>query len=142
MHRATIRGHQVICSAFIQKQGKFLTVFDPGFRVWRVPGGRAEWGEGVEETLLREMSEETGVQFDHPRFLGFGQDQQFYHADNKETSRLVLYFYVKTDKELNLDPAEASDHRWVSLEELKHMDNVEGALVDFFQRFPESLVDA
>ncbi|MBI2484252.1 NUDIX hydrolase [Candidatus Uhrbacteria bacterium] len=136
MHHATIQGHQVICSAFIEKRGLFLVVFDPGFHVWRVPGGRAEWGETVEETLLREMKEETGVLFDQPRFLGFGQDQQFHIADNKETSRFVLYFYVKTDQEIHLDPLEASDHRWVSFEELGRLDNAEGALADLFRRFP------
>lgn len=31
----------------------------PRFRVWRVPGGRPERGEKLEETLLREMQEET-----------------------------------------------------------------------------------
>ncbi|MBI4250564.1 NUDIX hydrolase [Candidatus Uhrbacteria bacterium] len=138
MEKEVLQGHQVACSAFIEKGGKFLAVFDPGFRVWRVPGGRPEWGETVEETLIREMREETSIQFEQPRFLGFGQDQQFHIVRNKETSRVVLYFHVKTDKEPLLDPEEAQDHRWVSLEEMKKLNPIEGALVDFFQRFPDA----
>ena len=76
MEKSTIRGHQVVCSAFIEKDNKFLIVFCPKFKVWRVLGGRAEWGEKLEETLLREMEEETGVKFKNPIFLGWGQDQQ------------------------------------------------------------------
>lgn len=137
MPRAELQGHQVSCSAFIEKNGKFLFVFDPGFEVWRVPGGRPEWGETVEQTLLREMHEETGVRFEDPRFLGFGQDQQYNIAYQKETSRLVLYFHLKTDKELTLDPTEASDHRWMSMDELRAHDTLEGALRDFFCRNPD-----
>jgi|GEM_PF-1485651 len=134
----TLQGHQVACSAFIEKEGKFLAVFDPGFRVWRVPGGRPEFGETVEQTLLREMEEETGIRFEQPRFLGFGQDQQFHIANNKETSRVILYFHVRTDKEPILDPEEAQDHKWVSIEEMKKLNPLEGALNDFFRRFPDA----
>ena len=63
MARLELRGHQVVCEAFIEKEGKFMILFCPKFKVWRVPGGRAEWGEKIEDTLLREMKEETGISF-------------------------------------------------------------------------------
>lgn len=108
----------------------------PKFKAWRVPGGRAEHGEKIEETLLREMKEETGVVFDNPLFVGWGQDQQFHVAMQKETSRLIMFFHVKTNKELQLDPDEAEEFKWVTIPELKSLSNKEGALIDFFQRNP------
>ena len=74
MERSKLRGHQVICSAFIEKDNRFLIVMCPRFKVWRVPGGRTEHGEQLEETLIREMREETGITFENPLFVGFGQD--------------------------------------------------------------------
>ena len=106
----------------------------PRFKVWRVPGGRAEHGEKLEETLLREMKEETGIQFEAPKFIGWGQDQQFHFKANYQTSRLLMFFHVKTDAELTLDPDEAEDSKWVTLDELKQIQNKEGALTDLFNR--------
>lgn len=134
--RAKLRGHQVVCSAFIKKDNKFLIVMCPGFKVWRVPGGRAEHGEKLEKTLFREMREETGIEFKNPKFIGWGQDQQFLVRGQKETSRLIMFFYIETDREPNLDPSEAEDYKWVTLGELKSIKNKEGALTDFFKRNP------
>ena len=137
---AQLRGHQVICSAFIEKDGKFLIVMCPRFKVWRVPGGRTEHGERLEDTLIREMKEETGLSFQNPRFIGFGQDQQFHVRDQKETSRLIMFFHVKTSQEPKLDPDEAEQHKWVTLDELKKIDNKEGALTDLFNRNPKLIL--
>ena len=136
MERAQLRGHQVICSAFIEKNGKFLMVMCPRFKVWRVPGGRTEHGEKLEDTLIREMKEETGIIFKNPTFVGFGQDQQFHVKAQKETSRLIMFFHVKTNQEPKLDPEEAEEHKWVTLDYLKKLKKKEGALTDLFNRNP------
>lgn len=136
MNRSPLRGHQVICSAFIEKDQKVLIVMCPRFQVWRVPGGRTEHGEQIEETLLREMQEETRISFENPIFIGFGQDQQFHVMKQLETSRLLMFFHVKTSEDPTLDPDEASDHKWVTIDELKQIENKEGGLDDFFKRYP------
>jgi 8-oxo-dGTP pyrophosphatase MutT (NUDIX family) len=43
----------------------------PKFLLWRVPGGRPDEGEKIEETLIREMFEETGILFQMPKFVGW-----------------------------------------------------------------------
>ncbi len=134
---ALLRGHQVICSAFIEKNRKFLIVMCPRFKVWRVPGGRTEHGERLEETLIREMKEETGISFQNPKFIGFGQDQQYHVRDKRETSRLIMFFHVKTNQEPILDPDEAEQKRWVTLNDLKKIGDKEGALTDLFNRNPK-----
>ena len=137
MKKSKLRGHQVICSAFIEKDNQFLVVMCPRFDVWRVPGGRTEHGEKLEETLIREMQEETEIKFKNPLFVGFGQDQQFHVANKMETSRLLMFFHVKTNKDPKLDPSEAKDFKWVTLDDLKKIENKEGALTDLFNRNPD-----
>lgn len=49
--------------ALIVNEGKFLVMHNSGVKedLWELPGGRMEYGETAEETLMREISEETGV---------------------------------------------------------------------------------
>lgn len=94
-------------------------VMDPNFKVWRVPGGRAEHGERLEETVIRELKEETQIDFEDPELLGFGQDRQMHLTDERETSRVIFYFHVQTNQEPVLDPKEADDHKWLTFNEIK-----------------------
>lgn len=135
--KAKLRWHQVICSAFIEKNWRILIVRCPWFKVWRVPGGRAEHGEKLEETLVREMKEETNIKFKNPKFIGYWYDQQFHIQRQLETSRLIIFFHVKTNIEPKLDPKEAESHKWVTIDELKSIKNKEWALSDFFNINPD-----
>ncbi len=131
-----VKGPTVVCSAFIERGGKFLLVFCPRFKVWRVPGGRAEFEEKLEKTLKREMKEEIGVEVEKPRFVGWGQDHQFHVKDEKRTSRLLMFFHAEVEGELTLDPDEAENHKWVTFGELREHPDKEGALDDFLQKSP------
>ena len=127
----------LVTSAFVEKDNKFLLVYDPKFKIWRVPGGRVEFGEKVEDCLAREMKEELNLDIQNPLFLGFGQDQQYHHVRGHNTSRLLLYYYVKTNEKLIIDKEEASDYKWIKLEELKNHENLEEGMIDLFKRFPD-----
>ena len=145
MTNIEVKGPQVVCSAFIENtigsERKFLLVLCSGFKVWRVPGGRAEFGENIEDTLVREMEEETGIKFENPRFLGYGQDEQFLYTLNKTRSRLLMFFHVKLKKsdedKIKLDPEEAEDFKWVTIEEMRKIKNKEGALTVFLDKNPK-----
>ena len=131
-----VKRPEVICSAFIEKGGKFLLVFCPRFKVWRVPGGRVEFDETLEETVVREMGEEIGIRIKDPKFLGYGQDHQFHFRKKMETSRLLMFFHARIDEEPKVDPDEAEDFKWVSFDEIKGIEKKEGAITDLFKRNP------
>jgi 8-oxo-dGTP diphosphatase len=98
----------------------------PAAGEWSVPGGRVQVGEELHEAVVREVSEETGVEVVVERFLGWveriGDGHHF----------VILDFAVSV-----LDPAQvpvagddAAEVAWVSLSELDGMHLVDG-LLDF-----------
>ena len=129
-------GPAVVCSGFIKKDNKFLMVFCPRFKVWRVPGGRVEFTETLEQTFLREMKEEIGLDLTEPKFIGWGRDNQYHVRDQHETSRLLMFFYVKINQEPIVDPDEAEEFKWVTIQEMRDEKNKEGALTDFLNKNP------
>ena len=128
-----------VISGFIKKGNKYLVVYDPRFNdkgFWRVPGGRPEDDEKVEDTLKREIKEELGLDIKIKRFLGFGQDYVLIRRKGYNRSRVILYFECEVlAGEPKIDNYEATELKWVTLDEMKKIKPLEPALHDFFKRF-------
>lgn len=133
---------RAVCSAFIKKDGKYLFVYDPFFKKWRVPGGKLEKYEKTEDCATREVKEETNFDVRGHKFLGFGQDAHtaFFRklGYKKKCPRIILYFRVDVfgKAEFKPDPNEISKYKWLTLKEIKKHSNKEGALGDLFKRNP------
>ena len=75
--------------AIVRRAAEILVVRDPGR--WHIlPGGRREPGETIEQTLRREILEETGWEIGAPRLLGC---KHFHHL----TPRPANYPYPYPD---------------------------------------------
>jgi 8-oxo-dGTP diphosphatase len=92
---------------------------------WSVPGGRVEQGETVREAVVRELREETGLDGECDRFVGW-------------VERIgVGYHYVILDFIVRVEPAEgvagddATDVRWVPVDDVANWPQVVPGLVDF-----------
>ena len=81
-----------------------------------VPGGHIELGETIEESLIREVKEETNLDISNIEFICF---QEFIYDDLFWKRRHYLFFdyACKTDStEVKLN-SEAQEYTWVSVED-------------------------
>ncbi len=83
--------------AIIMKDGKLLMVGNDRNYLYSV-GGRVKFGETAEETVVREVFEETGVMMEVDR-LGFVHENYFYGDAPSNLNKLIyeisFFFYMK-----------------------------------------------
>lgn len=86
-----------------------------------IPGGHVELGETIEQAVIREAKEETGLDVYDLQFINF---QEFIHDPAFWKKRHFIFFdYVcKTDSlEVQLND-EAQEHVWVKLDVALHLE--------------------
>lgn len=105
--------------AVIEKDGKVLLVKrnnEPFKNYWCLPGGHIDFGETAEEAIVREVREETGLNF-KPKFLGY-RDEIYpdinWHGE-------VLIFYGEAKGKEAFDKKEILDIKWVDIDEAINM---------------------
>jgi len=95
---------------------------DPGKGKWSIPGGLVELGETVEQTVIREVKEETGLDVEKPEHIDV--------VDNivKDSNGKIKYHFVIIDYFLKLKGGtlkaadDAEELRWVALDEAEEYD--------------------
>ena len=134
--------HRVVSTAIIHKDGKYLIVKrSPNKKVfpsrWTVPGGGLEvsdyintpkttpdaWYFAIENSLKREIKEEVGLEVEKLKYL---LDLVFIRPDNVPVVTLSYYCDWKSG-EVKLNE-ENVDYKWVTYEEAKNYDLIEGIL--------------
>ena len=115
----------VRAGAIIMKNGKLLMVSNGGDYLYSV-GGRLKFGETAEDTVVREVLEETGVQMEIDR-LGFVHENYFYGDAPSNLNKLIyeitFFFYMKVPDTFapiseSFTEDNSKEHlRWVSLDE-------------------------
>lgn len=84
---------------------------------WCLPGGHIDQYEPSEKAIIREVKEETGLDYS-PHFLCY-LDEIF---PDMELHNVVMMFYGKATSTPKADPVEVSDIGWFPLEEALKMD--------------------
>ena len=83
---------------------------------WDLPGGHIDEGESIEETIKREVLEETGLSVEIGPIINvveFAKD----HKAFKEEKRGLRYIALTTDTEVVLNEDEHSEFKWLSFDE-------------------------
>ena len=133
--------HEVAITAIVVKDGKYLIARRspkkkrfPG--MWTVPGGKMEtsdylqlpkdteyyWYNVLERTLRRELKEEVEIEVDNIRYV---TSLATVHADGSPSLVIsCLADYISGDIKLQED--ELDQHAWVSLEEAKNYQLIDG----------------
>lgn len=104
-------------AVIINKSGKILTIrrsaTDPHRPLtWDLPGGEVEVGEELEDSLRREIKEETGMEVDEPKLHGvigrFNQRQEYW---------VTIAYVIKSKTDEVVLSSEHDEYRWVTKEE-------------------------
>lgn len=142
MEIQNIELHRIVSTAIIYKDDKYLIIkrslnkkVFPGR--WTVPGGGLEvtdyintpkttpdaWYYAIENSLKREIKEEVGLEVEKLKYL---LDLTFIRPDKIPVVTLSYYCDWKSG-EVKLND-ENIDYRWVTVDEAKNYDLIEGIL--------------
>src|SRR3989338_2196561 len=110
---------RVTACAILEKDNKLLLIkrnTEPFKGYWSLPGGHIDFGESAETAVIREVKEETGLEF-KPTFLGYRDElhpEIGWHAE-------VLLFYGPFSGKESIDGKEVSSIEWVNTKEAAKM---------------------
>lgn len=106
------------CGVLVEDRGRFLFLErakDPARGKLGLPGGFVDPGEGVEQALAREVSEEIGGTLASFSFLGSFPNQYPFAGVTYHTCDLYFRAELATDPAgLTADPSEVSALRWLT----------------------------
>lgn len=133
--------HEVVITAIIVKDGKYLiTRRSPNKKrfpgMWTVPGGKMEtsdylrlpkdtehyWYNVLERTLRREVKEEAGIDIDSIEYV---TSLATIHGDGNP-SLVISCMADYVSGEVKLQEDELDQYAWVSLEEAKNYQLIDG----------------
>lgn len=112
------------CHALIQEADRFLLVQrarPPLAGHWGLPGGGVELGETVEQALLREVREETGLTVALDRFLGYADAIEHDEQGRVRYHYVILYFLAHPTGGELAAADDAAAVRWVTPEESRRL---------------------
>jgi len=111
---------------------------DPGKGKWSIPGGLVELGENVEQTVIREVEEETGLHVGKPEHIdvvdSITRDE---NGDIKYHFVIIDYFVELKGGTLKAS-SDAEELRWVAFDQVGEYDLTK-TFRAFFQRNKERL---
>jgi 8-oxo-dGTP diphosphatase len=86
-----------VAAAIFNTQGEVLLQKRKDVNKWCVISGHVEFGETVEDAILREIKEETGIDAIVIRFIGVysSAGSQTYHYENRTVQYVTLYFEAR-----------------------------------------------
>ncbi|MFC1722418.1 NUDIX hydrolase [Patescibacteria group bacterium] len=107
------------------------------------PGGGLNVGEKLEDALIREVTEETGIRIEISSLLDI-DDVLFYYEPLDEAYHNMSFFYMCTPfstvliKDEDMDPSEESEKpRWIKIDSIKDYDMQVGTF-DVLQKVIEA----
>lgn len=118
-----------VAAVIFNSDGKVLLHRRKGVNKWCVISGHVEFGETIEQAILREIKEETNVDADILRFIGVYSSplNQTYHYNDKRVQYVTSYFEAILNDEIDTSYSnnETQELRFFNVDDLpSEMDQI------------------
>ena len=130
-HCGRFANRGVSIDAVIIKDNKILLIqrgVEPNKRFWGTPGGYVSWDESTEETVKREVKEETSLDVIETKLVGV------YSSPSRHPKQVInLVYLVKVNDGEAIHGDDAMDAKWFFLDKLPdqmaldHKQNIQAA---------------
>jgi ADP-ribose pyrophosphatase YjhB (NUDIX family) len=111
---------------------------EPGKGKWSIPGGLVELGENVEQTVIREVMEETGLVVEEPEHIDVVDNVVRDENGEVKYHFVIIDYFVKLKGGTLRAQSDAEELQWVTFAEVEKHDLTKTFRV-FFQRNRQKL---
>jgi ADP-ribose pyrophosphatase len=125
----------------IVREGKILLERrknDPGRGKWSIPGGLVELGESLEQTVVRETREETGLSVGDPEPTDVINQVTLDESGKVKYHFVIVDYFVKLKSGTPKAASDAAELEWVAFEEVEKRDLTK-SFRGFFEKNKERL---
>ncbi len=111
---------------------------EPGRGKWSIPGGLVELGESVEQAVVREVMEETGLEVKDPRFIDIVENITTDERGKVRFHFIIIDYLVKLKGGQLRVASDAEELEWVRLDRVEEYDLTK-TFRTFYQKNSEKL---
>jgi 8-oxo-dGTP diphosphatase len=111
--------------AIIFRGGRILLVKrgnEPARGQWTIPGGVVEIGESLDDAVVRETKEETGLEASKPRLIDVVDQVHLDESGRVEFHYVIIDYVVKAKGGRPKAASDAEAIKWVLLDEVEEYD--------------------
>ncbi|MDK9761213.1 NUDIX domain-containing protein [Vibrio sp. D420a] len=111
--------HTLGAGALITNEhNQVLMIKEHGMKGYKLPGGHIELGEGIEESVVRETFEETGIEAKFVSVVGMATRHPYQFG--KSNLYFVCHLVAQTQEIEIQDTDEIAEAKWVDIQEFIH----------------------
>jgi len=111
---------------------------EPGRDKWTVPGGLVELGESAEQTVMREVKEETNLKVEQPELVDVVNSVTTDENGKIKYHFVIVDYFVKLKGGTLKVADDAAELRWVEFSEVENYD-LTRSFREFFRRNRQKL---